>query len=356
MIPVTRPFLPPIEDYQKLIEEIWEKKWLTNSGPLTNRLEKQLQQYLRTENFCLVSNGTIALQLIINQMNLTGEIITTPFSYVATINSILWEKCKPVFVDIDENSLCINPALIEEKINKNTQAIMGVHVFGIPCDVYGIQKVADKHGLKVIYDAAHAFGVEYDGQPIANFGDASTFSFHATKVFQMIEGGGVVCRDSELFNKVSLSRIFGHIHDEYLFCGINAKISEVHSAMGLCTFKHLPNLIAARKLLSERYDSNFKANIKRPMPSFEWKHNYSYYPVILKDSSQRDRIISALNSENIYPRKYFYPSLNKLPFLTETSACPVSESISDRILCLPHYYELSTEQVDEISDIILKNL
>lgn len=238
MINVTRSFLPKIEDYNEYLNGIWDRRQLTNSGPLVRELEEKIQKRIGNPNFSLVSNGTIAIQLFINQLQLSGEIITTPFSYVATLNSIIWEKCTPVFADIDPVTWCISPQEIERKITSKTSAILGVHVFGVPCDVNAISSIAQKHDIPVIYDAAHAFGVELDGKCISRYGDASTFSFHATKIFQMIEGGGIACNNNDLFDKVNLARIFGHVHEEYYFCGINAKLSEMHAAMGLCNLPH----------------------------------------------------------------------------------------------------------------------
>jgi dTDP-4-amino-4,6-dideoxygalactose transaminase len=264
MIPVTKPFLPPLEEYSKLVEDIWQRQWLTNNGPLVNELELKLKDYLNIDHLLFVSNGTIALQLAIKALGLSGEIITTPFSYVATTSSIVWEGCKPIFVDIDEKSLNIDPKKIEQAITQETTAILATHVYGNPCDIDAIDAIAEKHDLKVIYDAAHCFGTTYKNKSIFLYGDISTTSFHATKLFHTTEGGAVFTKDPELLKIMSYMRNFGHDGPEkFQGLGINAKNSEFHAAMGLVNLKHIPAILDKRKELSLYYNKkleNFKGS------------------------------------------------------------------------------------------------
>jgi dTDP-4-amino-4,6-dideoxygalactose transaminase len=250
MIPVTKPYLPPFDEYQSYLEGIWKRQWLTNNGPLVHELETKITDYLGVTNFLYLGNGTVALQIAIKALELKGEIITTPFSYVATTSSIVWEGCKPVFVDIDSQTLNIDPSKIEEAITVNTSAILATHVYGNPCDVIKIGEIAKKHNLKVIYDGAHCFGVKFRGESIFEYGNISTVSFHATKLFHTIEGGGVFTRDKNLSKKMSFMRNFGHDGPEvYREVGINGKNSEFHAAMGLVNIKKIDEIIAKRKLL-----------------------------------------------------------------------------------------------------------
>jgi dTDP-4-amino-4,6-dideoxygalactose transaminase len=356
IINVTKTYLPPIEEYQAYLKGIWERVWVTNNGPLVNELEIELRDYLGIENLWFTTNGTIPIQLALKALDIEGEVITTPFSYVATSNAIVWGNCKPVFVDINKHDYCINVDLIEEKITSKTKAILATHVYGLPCDVDRIEKIAKNHNLKVIYDAAHAFGVNYNGQSLLNYGDISTCSFHATKVFHTIEGGAIMVKDKELSEKIYWQRQFGHKGNEYKFVGINGKNSEMHAAMGLCILPKVGDIIAKRKLLSEQYDQllNFEI-IQRPISSFEIEYNFAYYPIVLDSENQMIKVIEALNKCEIFPRRYFFPSLNTLDF-SKGENCPVSEDICSRVICLPLYYELELNQVAEISGITNKSL
>lgn len=352
---VTKTFLPPISEYNYYLNNIWKSAKLTNQGPVLKEFESELRHYLNIENIHFVINGTVALQLAIRALDIDGsDIITTPFSYVATTSAILWEKCRPVFVDIDINTLCIDASKIEKSITKNTKAILAVHVFGIPCDIENIELIARKHNLKVIYDGAHAFGVKYKGKSLLDYGDISTCSFHSTKLFHTIEGGCVISRDNAISEKLELMKRFGHHGDDHLFLGINAKASEFQAAMGLCNLKYIDNIIASRKKMSELYDSLIGEKFIRPVKNISLEYNYAYYPLIFSSEKELLKVVNRLNTLNIFPRRYFYPSLNKLPYLDKEQSCPISESISSRILCLPLYYDLENGDIIKICNEIKK--
>ncbi len=355
MINVTRSFMPPIEEYENYIKGIWENRYLTNEGPNLQELKSKLKEYLNLENINIVTNGTIALELAIRALGIEdGEIITTPFSFVATTSSIMWEKCTPVFVDIDRETLCIDVAKIEEKITPRTKAIMAVHVFGYPCDVEKIEKIAQKHNLKVIYDGAHAFGSRYKGKSLLSYGDITTCSFHATKLFHTIEGGACFTKTKELDDKIQSLKTFGAINGNYEIVGTNAKMTEFNAAMGLANIKYINEIIEERKKICNLYDQLLKGYVERPKEYDGLEYNYIYYPIILKDEQQTLDIIKKLNENEINPRRYFYPSLNILNFIDKKEACPISEDITKRILCLPLYNGLKEEEVHKICDIIKK--
>jgi len=355
MINITKPFLPKLEEYQKYLEGIWEREWLTNNGPLVNDLELKLKAYLKVNHVLFLGNGTIALQIAIKALKLSGEIITTPFSYVATTNSIIWEGCTPVFADIDPHSLNLDPAKIEERITPKTSAIMATHVYGNPCDVDQIEKIAKKHGLKVIYDAAHSFAVKYKGRSIFEFGDISTTSFHATKVFHTIEGGAVFTNEPELVKTMSRLRNFGHSGpDTFDNAGINGKNSEFHAAMGLVNLKYVDEILATRKAQAQAYDMALATlEVTRPkiLKGADW--NYSYYPVVFATEEQLLKSVQDLNANWIYPRRYFYPSLSTLDFVGRYDV-PICEDICRRVLCLPMYDTMRTEDIDFIARILLR--
>lgn len=355
MIEVTKPYLPPYEEYAAYLKDIWARNWLTNNGPLVNELELRLKQFLGIDHLLFVTNGTIALQIAIKALGLTGEIITTPFSYVATTSSIAWENCEPVFVDVERSSLNINPLAIEDAITDKTSAILATHTYGNPCNVDLIEAIAKKHSLKVIYDAAHCFGTTYKGKSIFHYGDISTVSFHATKPFHTIEGGAVFTSDPELLKKMAFMRNFGHdgpLH--FAEIGINAKNSEVHAAMGLVNLNHFQEISGKRKSLADRYDFWMKT-IKAEKPEINPSAtiNHSYYPVIFPNEEILLKTLELLNTNLIYPRRYFFPSLNTLPYVTNKDL-PVCMEISKRVLCLPLHPLLSTEEVDLICRLILR--
>lgn len=355
MINVTRSFMPPIEEYEEYIKGIWENRYLTNEGPLLKKLVEELKNYLNLENINLLTNGTVALELALKACGIReGEIITTPFSFVATTSSIMWENCKPVFVDIDRNTLCIDANKIEEAITPNTKAIMVVHVYGYPCDIEKIEEIAKKHNLKVIYDGAHCFGCKYKGKSLLNYGDITTCSFHATKIFHTIEGGACITKTKELNNKIQSLKTFGAIDGEYKIVGTNAKMTEFNAAMGLANLKYMDEIIEERKKICELYDKLLDGIVERPKTSKDVEYNYIYYPIILKNEEETLEIIKKLNEQEIYPRRYFYPSLNSLQFVENKGNCPIAEDISKRVLTLPLYNGLKEEEIRKICDIIKK--
>ena len=357
MINVTKTFLPPFEEYMAVLKRAWDKSWITNNGELVQELELKLKHYLGVQHLLFTSNGTLPLQMALKVYGFSKEIITTPFSYVATTNAILWERCTPVFTDIDPDTLCIDADKIEEAITPNTQAIMATHVYGIPCDVEKIDAIARKHDLKVIYDAAHAFGCSYKGKSLLSYGDISTCSFHATKVFHTGEGGCIITNDEDIEKKLYLLRSFGHIGDDYFSEGINAKNSELHAAMGLSVLPAMAEIITARKAVSELYDRllNFQT-LQRPVFDKNQDYNYAYYPVIFPSEETLLKVKDALFSNGISCRRYFYPSLNNLPFLSSKQACPVSEDISRRVMALPLYHSLDSPDIQRISEIINRHI
>ncbi len=355
-INVTKAYLPPLEEYVSYLKGIWERNWLTNNGPLVQQLESELSVFLSGSQVQFTSNGTIALQIAIKALNLSGEIITTPFSYVATTTSILWENCRPVFVDIEPNSFCIDASKIEDAITSKTTAILATHVYGYPCDVDLIKEIADKHSLKVIYDGAHAFGVNINKKPLLSYGDLSTCSFHATKLFHTVEGGAIVINSNELANKIWLLKSFGHIGDDYFSLGVNGKNSEFHAAMGLCNLPRVPEFIVKRKRIAELYIKQL-SNLPLQYPvsnNTTLEYNYAYFPIIFESEAKLLKIKDVLAAHAIYTRRYFFPSLNKLDYVNGES-CPISEDISRRVLCLPFYQELSDDIVSWISKLIIQN-
>jgi dTDP-4-amino-4,6-dideoxygalactose transaminase len=357
MINVTKTFLPSFEEYTSVLKRAWDISWITNNGLLLQELEQKLKEYLPVPNLLFTSNGTVVIQMALKGLNITKEVITTPFTYVATTNALLWEGCRPVFVDIDPKTFCIDADKIEGAITEDTQAILATHVYGIPCDIEKIQAIADKYDLKVIYDAAHAFGCTFNDRSLLSYGDISTCSFHATKVFHTVEGGCIVCSDKELNDRFYLLRSFGHIADEYYCVGINGKNSEFHAAMGIVNLRYIEEIICQRKEVCEYYDdrlSSFK--ITRPVIPANVKYNYSYYPVVFETEEILLKVVSALNEVSVKPRRYFYPSLNKLPFISSTVVLPVSESISSRVLCLPLYAGLKKEEIEIIISTVIKVL
>ncbi|MFJ7970436.1 DegT/DnrJ/EryC1/StrS family aminotransferase [Psychrobacillus sp. NPDC096389] len=355
MIPVSKPYLPSLEEYSKFLKIIWENNQLTNNGPLVRRLENEITEYLNVDKVYYVTNGTTALQLAIKALGLTKEIITTPFSFVATTTSIIWESCTPVFVDIESNTFCINADLIESAITEKTEAILATHVFGYPCDVIKIQKIAEKYGLKVIYDGAHAFGSIINGKSLLSYGDISTVSFHATKLFHTIEGGAVIVnREESIVNELSLLRSFGNVGDNHISPGVNGKNSEFHAAMGLCNLPILNHIIEKRKHLSKFYDANIKGFFQLPKPLYEFEYNYAYYPMILKCESELLHVKAKLEEHGILARRYFYPSLNKISYLNNKLTLKVSEDIASRILCLPLFHQIENEELERIVSIVNK--
>lgn len=357
MINVTQTFLPPQSEYNNLVKRAWDSLWLTNRGQLTLELENKLKEKLNIDSILVTNNGTVPLQIALKLLGKGGEIITTPFSYVATTSAIVWEHCEPVFVDIHPEYLTIDETKIEAAITPKTTAILATHVFGNPCHVEAIEAIAKKHNLKVIYDAAHCFGVEYKNQSLFNFGDVSTCSFHATKLFHTGEGGALFCKDKDLFHKLYYSHNFGHNGPlDFHGLGINAKISELQSAMGLAVLPYIDTILAERKKVVDFYNDNLNFSKLQTLNIREHtKWNYSYYPIILDSEETLLRVQKALNEKQIFPRRYFYPSLNTVNFIKNTEM-PISESISKRVMCLPLYVGLKTEDLETITSIINQNI
>lgn len=356
MIPVTKPFLPPIDDYENYLPGIWKRQWLTNMGPLASELEMKLKDYLNVNHLLFVTNGTVAIQMAIKALKLSGEIITTPFSFVATTSSVVWEGCTPIFADIDNKTLNIDPEKIEEKITDKTSAILATHVYGNPCDVEKIQKIADRHNLRIIYDAAHAFGVKINGKSIFEFGDISTCSLHATKLYHSIEGGLIFTKDPELLKRLAYIRNFGFDGPErFAELGINGKNSEYHAAMGLANLNYIEEIISKRKNLSERYDEKLKTlKARRPVWHQNSENNGAYYPIVFDDRELMMKCMEYLQRHEIFTRRYFYPSLaSALPYV-EKQEMPVTEDIAERVLCLPLFYDLTIEEVDQICRFLLR--
>lgn len=357
MINVTQTFFPPIEEYHQQLQRIWDNKWLTNRGELAIELEERLKEYLSVSNILLMNNGTIPLQISLKILGGGGEIITTPFSYVATSAAIVWENCTPVFVDICPDHLTIDESKIEAAITSKTTCILATHVFGNPCNIEIIEGIANKHGLKVIYDAAHAFGVHYKNKSIFNYGDISTCSFHATKLFHTGEGGAFFSNDSKLRHKAYYSHNFGHNGPlDFHGLGINGKMSELSAAMGLAVLPYIKTIIEGRKEVFESYEKHLdftKIKSISIRKNTEW--NYSYYPIIFETESELLKVQNDLNKKQIFPRRYFFPSLNTIEYL-KSDAMPNSEAIANRILCLPLAAQMEHSDIKRIYDLINKSL
>lgn len=355
-IHVTQTFLPPKSEYMSFLQKAWDKRWLTNRGELVERLEDSLKQRFNLDNLLATANGTLSLQLAIKGLELEGEVITTPFTFIATTSSLLWEGCRPRFVDIDPLHLTIDENRIEDAITDETSAILATHIYGNPCNVEAIETIARNHDLRVIYDASHCFDVDYKGQSLFGYGDVSTCSFHATKVFHTGEGGAVVANDEALHDKIFALHNFGFSTPvSFREAGINAKLSELHAAMGLAVLPYMETMKESRKSIVERYierlDDPAIAFMKL-RSSTDW--NYSYFPILLESEADLHAVVDALQAKGIYPRRYFYPSLNRAGLTLQQSA-PVSESIAGRVLCLPLFHGLEMDVVDEIAMTILQH-
>ncbi|WP_179335365.1 DegT/DnrJ/EryC1/StrS family aminotransferase [Winogradskyella costae] len=357
MINVTKTFLPPQAEYQAILKKAWDTGWMTNRGILVKELETKITAYLDTPHIIAMTNGTLPLQIAIKALKLHGEIITTPFSYVATTSSIVWEGCTPVFVDIAPDYLTIDETKIEAAITPNTTAILATHVFGNPCNVAAIADIAKQHNLKVIYDAAHCFGVTYKGQSIFNYGDVSTCSFHATKLFHTGEGGAVFCKQ-DYYNAIFSHHNFGHDGPEaFQSLGTNAKMSEPQAAMGLAVLPYMDEIIDRRLKIVNAYNQLFEevSAIKKLVIRSETQWNYCYYPIIFETEIQLLKVIEVLNNKAIFPRRYFYPSLETLPYV-EAVNLPHSASISKRVLCLPLFHDLDIDSIQYIVKSIKENI
>lgn len=355
LINVTKTYLPDKEKYISYIDKIYENGWVTNNGPLVQELEARLAEYLGVKNIVLVANGTIALEIAYRLLDLKGEVITTPFSFVATTSSLVSNGLKPIYTDIDKKTLNLDPTKIESGINENTSAIVPVHVFGNACEVEKIEKIADEHNLKVIYDAAHAFGEDYKGTSLLSHGDVSTLSFHATKIFHSIEGGALIINDDRLVQDARFLINFGIDGPESVKAlGTNAKMNEFEAAMGLCVLDDLPVIQEERKLLYERYNEALKGIVQVQEKNPYGTNNYGYFPILFKNEQQLLRVQKILNKHKINPRRYFYPSLDTLPYTQYSEIMHNSRDIASKIMALPIYPGLSHEDQDKIIEIISK--
>lgn len=364
-ITVTSPLLPDLADFNVLLKEIWDSKWITNNGSFHKQLEKELAAYLKVPYISLFTNGTLPLITALQALRITGEVITTPYSFVATTHSLWWNGCKPVFVDVDPATGNIDPDKIEAAITPQTQAIMPVHVYGKPCDTKRIQEIADKYGLKVIYDAAHAFGVEVDGESILNAGDMSTLSFHATKVYNTIEGGALVMQDERTKKRIDYLKNFGFAGEvEVVAPGINSKMDEMRSAYGLLNLRQVDAAIEARHQVAIQYREALRPiegiTFMDDMPGV--KHNYSYFPIFVdaeKYGMTRDELYFKMKEQNVLGRRYFYPLISEFTtyrglLSANPDNLPNAHKMANRVICLPMHHELSKEDVNRILNIIVK--
>lgn len=354
---VTRAFMPPLEEFQELMRGVWERGYVTNHGPLEKEFEAALGERFGLKNSVFMVNGTIALHLAIRALELKGEVITTAFSHPVTTTSIMWEGCKPVFVDVDPGTFGIDPALIEEKITERTTGIVATHVYGIPCDVEAIEAIAKRHGLKVLYDGAHAFGTRMNGRSILDYGDVSTTSFHATKIFHTVEGGSMHARDEELHKRLVLMRTMGQYGEQFFIPGMNAKNSELHAAMGVANLKYYDAIMAARKHQWQLY---FKLLQHSPLHLAKIpegiEYNHSYFPVVFRSEEELEKMRETMNKLNVYPRRYFRPACTQLPFVDQAGTCPMAEKLAGTVMCLPMYYGLEDESIERICDMIARGL
>lgn len=363
MINVTKPNLPPFEEFSEILKDIWDSKWLTNNGPYHKRFEQALAEYLGVKYVCLFANGTLALVTALQALRITGEVITTPFSFVATTHALHWNGIIPVFCDIEPDSCNINAEKIESLITPKTTAILPVHVYGNPCNVRKIEKIADTYGLKVIYDACHAFGVGINGDSILNFGDLSVLSFHATKVFTTFEGGAIICHDEKMKKRIDFLKNFGFADETVVVApGINAKMNEFQAALGLLQLKYIDGAIEKRKNLAMLYRKNLSdiGGIRMLGEDTNVKYNYQYFPVFIDSAGfgkSRDDLYNELKNNNIFARRYFYPLISQFPTYKGLSSAspdnlPVAERITNEVLCLPLYADLDEDSVDKICRVI----
>lgn len=359
MINVTKTYLPDKEKFDYYVDKIFSSGWLTNNGQLVQLLEKRLSEYLGVKNLILVANGTLALQIAYKLLNLKEDIVTTPFSFVATTSSIVWEGLNPIFSDINSTTFNIDEKILENSITEKTSAIVPVHVFGNVCKIEEIQSIADKHNLKIIYDAAHAFGVKYKNKNVANYGDIVTLSFHSTKIFHTIEGGAMIIEDNALYEKAKLMINFGIPgYDQISELGINCKMNEFQAAMGLCVLDDMDSIIKNREQVFARYLETIKKSeqIRFQEINPEATQNFSYFPVLFESEEILLKVVSDLRGKEIFPRRYFYPSLESLPYIKKKYSTPNSYNISKRILCLPLYDSLKESEQDIIVQTLNKSI
>ena len=360
---VTRPFMPPLEEFMPFLKDIWARKWLTNEGPYTEELERVLCDYLGVEYVSLFSNGTIALVTALQALRITGEVITTPFSFVASSHALHWNGIRPVFCDIEPETFTLNPERIEAAISPQTTAILPVHVYGYPCKSKEINSIAEIYGLKVIYDAAHAFGVTVNGESVLNFGDMSVLSFHATKVFTTFEGGAIVCHDRAMKKRIEFLKNFGFANEVTVVGpGINGKLNEVQAAFGLLQLRYIDEIIRKRRRIAYIYRERFEG-----VPGIRFiddlkgvRHNYAYFPLIIEGSvygKSRDEVYELLKQKNIYSRRYFYPLISQFPTYrglpsSKHENLPTAVSISNRVLCLPIYPDIGDRDIERIVAVL----
>lgn len=360
---VTQPFLPPLEEFIPYLEKIWDSKWLTNNGPFHQELEKKLTEYLGAKYISLFANGTLALVTALQEMKITGEVITTPFSFVATTHSLWWNNIKPVFVDIEPNYFNMDPEKIEAAITPNTTAILPVHVYGNPCNVEKIQHIADTYGLKLLYDAAHAFGVKIFDKSILNFGDMSVLSFHATKVYNTFEGGAIICHDEKTKKRIDYLKNFGFADETTVVApGINSKMNEFQAALGCLQLEYIDEVHEKRKNITLFYRERLKGvngiSLLDDIPLVQ--HNYSYFPVLIDNANYRmgrDQLYNRLKESGIYARRYFYPLISNFStYSSLTSAkkenLPIANTVAEKILCLPIYPDLGKTELNKIIEVI----
>ncbi len=359
---VTQPFMPPLEEFMPYLERIWESKWLTNSGPFHEKLESVLAEYLGVEHLSLFTNGTIALITALQALRITGEVITTPYSFVATTHSLLWNNIEPVFVDIDSKTFNLDPRRIEEAITPLTTAIMPIHCYGNPCNVEHIQQIADTYGLKVIYDAAHAFGVTYKGESLLKHGDLSVLSFHATKVYNTFEGGAIICPDAKTKQRIDYLKNFGYAgEDTVIAAGINGKMSEIQAAFGILQLEYINEVISRRHAIDMLY-----RKLLADIPGItcigeitDTTRNYSYFPIFIETNYpiSRDALYKKLRRNNISARRYFYPLITCYPMYRRLSSAQkenlsMANDVALKVICLPIHPNLTDEQVVEIVNLI----
>lgn len=359
---VTQPYLPPLDEFLPYLQHIWENKILTNGGPMHKELEAALSNYLGVEHIALFNNGTIALLTALQALRVAGEVITTPYSFVATAHSLLWNGIKPVFVDIDPHTLNLDPAKIEAAITPQTTAIMPVHCYGNPCDVEAIQKIADNYNLRVIYDAAHTFGVEDEGGSILRHGDLSVLSFHATKVFNTFEGGAIICPDAKTKQRINNLKNFGFVDEVTVVAsGINGKMSEINAAFGLLQLQHIDHVIARRKEIDQAYREQLKdvKGVHIVERAGQKVANYSYFPILVERDYplSRDELYQKLKENNIFGRRYFYPLISEFPMYrglvsAQRSNLPIAHSVSEKVICLPMYPALQEASISAIGELI----
>lgn len=365
LITVTSPLLPSLDDFIPYLEDIWDRKWLTNNGHYHQKLEQALCEYLKVPYISLFTNGTLPLMCALQALRITGEVITTPYSFVATTHSLWWNGIKPVFVDIDPITCNLDPEKIEAAITPKTTAIMPVHVYGKPCDTVRIQEIADKYGLKVIYDAAHAFGVEVNGKSILEFGDMSTLSFHATKVYNTIEGGALVCHDEQTKKRIDYLKNFGFAGETTIVApGINGKMDEVRSAYGLLNLKQVDSAIEARRKVAVQYRDALKdipgIRFMEDMPGV--RHNYSYFPIFINAEEYgltRDELYFKLKESDVLGRRYFYPLISEFSTYRGLESAkrenlPVAVKMADSVICLPMHHNLTNQDVDIILNFVAR--